>query len=107
MSRHCIAALVRTASGRSSQHAAPRPRFGYSDVRDAGGAGMHRVGLILPRDFQLLSLAPLTAFELAALQAAGPRYDLHLLSERGGSWRSSSGVSVDTEKLGDPTFGTL
>lgn len=68
---------------------------------------MHRVGLILPRDFQLLSLAPLTAFELATLQTARPRYDLHVLSERGGLVRSSSGLTVDTENLGDPTFDTL
>jgi hypothetical protein len=32
---------------------------------------MHRVGLIVPYDFQLLSLAPLAAFELAKLPSEG------------------------------------
>src|ERR1700682_4618965 len=73
---------------------------------------MHRVGLIVPHDFQLLSLAPLaafemTAFELAKLPPASPHYDLHLLSEHGGPVRSSCGLSVETEPFGDPAFDTV
>jgi transcriptional regulator GlxA family with amidase domain len=73
---------------------------------------MHPVGLIVPRDFQLLSLAPLAAFEMTAFELAKPlpapaRYDLHLLSEHGGPVRSSCGLTVETEAFGDPTFDTL
>jgi transcriptional regulator GlxA family with amidase domain len=74
----------------------PRPR-----------GAMHRIGLILPDDFQLLNLAPLTAFELAEKSAGAPRYDLHLLSVRGGSLRSSCGLTVQTEAFGEPTFDTI
>src|SRR5882757_1353425 len=73
---------------------------------------MHRVGLIVPHYFQLLSLAPLaafemTAFELAKLPPAPLHYDLHLLSEHGGLVRSSCGVTVETEAFGDPAFDTI
>jgi transcriptional regulator GlxA family with amidase domain len=73
---------------------------------------MHRVGLIVPHGFQLLSLAPLTAFEmtgfgLAKPPPAHPHYDIHLLSELGGPVRSSSGLIVETEAFGDPSFDTI
>jgi hypothetical protein len=73
---------------------------------------MHRVGLIVPHDFQLLSLAPLTAFEMTAFELAKPppappRYELHLLSEHGGLVRSSCGLAVETEAFGDPAFDTI
>ncbi len=73
---------------------------------------MHRVGLIVPHGFQLLSLAPLTAFEMTAFELAkppptSPHYDLHLLSERGGAVRSSCGLTVETEAFGDPAFDTV
>ena len=73
---------------------------------------MYRVGLIVPNGFQLLSLAPLTAFEMTGFGLAKPppvdsRYDLHLLSEHGGPVRSSCGLIVETEALGDPAFDTI
>ena len=73
---------------------------------------MHRVGLIVPHGFQLLSLAPLTAFEmtgfgLAKPPPAHPHYDIHLLSELGGPVRSSAGLIVETEAFGDPSFDTI
>jgi transcriptional regulator GlxA family with amidase domain len=68
---------------------------------------MHRVGFIVPQGFQLMSLAALTAFELANLPPAGQRYDIHLLSEHGGLVRSSGGMTVDTEAFGDPAFDTV
>jgi hypothetical protein len=44
---------------------------------------MHRVGLIVPHDFQLLSLAPMTAFEMTGFGLAKPppadtHYDLSI-----------------------------
>jgi transcriptional regulator GlxA family with amidase domain len=68
---------------------------------------MHRVGFIVPQGFQLMSLAALTAFEIANLPPAGPRYDIHLLSELGGPVRSSGGMMVETEAFGDPAFDTI
>src|SRR6266704_2627511 len=73
---------------------------------------MHRVGLIVPHGFQILSVAPVTAFEMTALGLAKPppvhpHYDLHLLSEHGGPVRSSSGLTVETEAFGDPAFDTV
>jgi transcriptional regulator GlxA family with amidase domain len=68
---------------------------------------MHRVGFIVPRGFQLMSLAALTAFEIVNLPPADQRYDIHLLSEHGGPVRSSSGMMLDTEAFGDPAFDTV
>ena len=68
---------------------------------------MHRVGLILPQDFQLLNLAPLTVFEIAQMTPHPPPYDIHLLSEHGGSLMSSCGVTVETEAFGDAAFDTV
>jgi transcriptional regulator GlxA family with amidase domain len=68
---------------------------------------MHRVGFIVPQGFQLMSVAALTAFEIANLPPSGPRYELHLLSERGGPVLSSGGMTVDTEAFGDPAFDTV
>jgi transcriptional regulator GlxA family with amidase domain len=68
---------------------------------------MHRIGLILPYDFQLLNLAPLTVFELAEMSPDPHHYDLHLLSEHGGPLRSSCGLIVQTEAFGDPAFDTI
>ena len=68
---------------------------------------MHRVGLVLPPNFQLLNLAPLTVFEIAEMTPAPPTYQLSLLSERGGRMRSSCGVTVETEAFGAANFDTL
>jgi transcriptional regulator GlxA family with amidase domain len=68
---------------------------------------MHRVGFIVPRGFQLMSLAALTAFEIVNLPPADQRYDIHLLSEHGGPVRSSSGMMLETEAFGDPAFDTV
>jgi transcriptional regulator GlxA family with amidase domain len=68
---------------------------------------MHRVGFVVPRGFQVMSLAALTAFEVANLPPEGQRYDISLLSEHGGPVRSSSGMMLQTEAFGDPSFDTL
>jgi transcriptional regulator GlxA family with amidase domain len=71
------------------------------------GATMHQVGFIVPQAFQLISLAALTAFELANLPPSGPRYEVRLLSEHGGPVRSSGGMTIETEAFGRPAFDTL
>lgn len=68
---------------------------------------MHRIGFIVPQRFQLMSLAALTAFELANMPPRGPSYDIQLLSERGGLIESSSGMTLQTKAFGDPAFDTV
>jgi transcriptional regulator GlxA family with amidase domain len=68
---------------------------------------MQRVGLIVLPGFQAMSLALLSVFEFANKEIGEPVYDVRLLSEIGGSIRSSIGVSVQTEPCDDTNFDTL
>ncbi|MCE4544009.1 MULTISPECIES: GlxA family transcriptional regulator [unclassified Caballeronia] len=68
---------------------------------------MHRIGFIVPRRFQMMSLAALTVFELAKMPRGGQGYDVHLLSEHGGPVESSSGMKLETEAFGDTAFDTV
>jgi transcriptional regulator GlxA family with amidase domain len=68
---------------------------------------MQRIGFIVLPGFQMLSVAVLSVFEFANKELGEPVYDVHLLSETGGSIRSSIGISVATEPFGDTTFDTL
>ena len=55
---------------------------------------MQRIGFIVLPGFQMMSVAVLSAFEFANVEMGEPVYDVHLLSETGGSVRSSIGISV-------------
>lgn len=68
---------------------------------------MHRIGFVVPQRFQLLSVAALTAFEVANLSPSGPYYEIELLSEHGGPVPSSSGMKVDTLRFSDPAYDTV
>jgi transcriptional regulator GlxA family with amidase domain len=68
---------------------------------------MQRIGLIVLPGFQVMSLAPLSVFEYANREIGEPVYEVRLLSETGGSIRSSVGVSVATEPFDDTNFDTL
>jgi transcriptional regulator GlxA family with amidase domain len=69
---------------------------------------MIRVGMLLSPQFQMLaSFAPLSVFEVANLMLPEPRYELHVVSEKGGRVRDSLGVGVTTERAGDLRFDTL
>ncbi|ANY84625.1 AraC family transcriptional regulator (plasmid) [Microvirga ossetica] len=68
---------------------------------------MQRIGFIVLPGFQMMSLATLSVFELANWEMGKPVYDVHLLSETGGSIRSSIGISVATEPFYDTNFDTL
>jgi transcriptional regulator GlxA family with amidase domain len=68
---------------------------------------MHRIGLVIFPGFQLLSLAPLTVFEIANLTSGRSFYDSRVLSEDGGPVRTSVGATVGTEAFEDPDFDTL
>ncbi len=68
---------------------------------------MHRVGLVIYPGINVMSLAPVAVFELANLSAAGPVYNIRVLSEAGGPVRTSIGVMIGTEAFQEPCFDTL
>ena len=68
---------------------------------------MQRIGFNVLPGFQMMSVASLSVFELANSEMGEPVYDLRLLSETGGSVRSSMGFSVATEPLSKANFDTL
>ncbi len=68
---------------------------------------MQRIGFIVLPGFQMMSVAALSVFELANKEIGEPVYDVHLLSETGGSTRSSIGIGVATEPFDDTSFDTL
>jgi len=68
---------------------------------------MLRIGFVLPSGFQAMSLAALSAFELANVSAGETLYDIHLLSEEGGLLPSSLGVKIDTRAFAGEAFDTL
>src|SRR3546814_16576599 len=57
---------------------------------------MLSVALVVGPQFQVMSMAALTAFEFVNLLADEPVYDLHLVSETSGPIRTSFGVMIDT-----------
>jgi transcriptional regulator GlxA family with amidase domain len=68
---------------------------------------MQRIGFIVLPGFQVMSFAAISVFEFANKEMGEPVYDVHLLSETGGSVRSSIGVSVATEPFDGTDFDTL
>lgn len=61
---------------------------------------MRQVGLILEDGFQLMGLAALTAFELANAELGDDGYRLTVLSEKGGTVRSSMRTGIETVPFG-------
>jgi transcriptional regulator GlxA family with amidase domain len=68
---------------------------------------MQRIGFIVLPGFQVMSLAALSVFEFANKEMGEPVYDVRLLSETGGSIRSSIGISVATEPFDNTNLDTL
>ncbi|QJP15892.1 GlxA family transcriptional regulator [Starkeya sp. ORNL1] len=68
---------------------------------------MQRIGFIAFPDFQVMTFAAVSVFEIANVTGNAPLYDLHFLSEHGGSVRTSLGLTMDTEPFGDAPFDTL
>ena len=68
---------------------------------------MQRIGFLALPGFQVMSLGALSVFEYANKEIGEGVYDVRLLSETGGSMRSSIGVSVATEPFDDTNFDTL
>lgn len=70
-------------------------------------AAPKRIGVLVFPGFQILDMVAVAVFEIANAVAPKPIYEVELVSEHGGSVRSSSGVSVDTQPFGSPKFDTL
>ena len=68
---------------------------------------MQRIGFVVSPGFRVMSFAVASVFEFANVEMSDPVYDVHLLSETGGSVRTSIGVSVATEPFDDTNFDTL
>jgi transcriptional regulator GlxA family with amidase domain len=68
---------------------------------------MQRIGFIIFDGFQSMNLAALSVFEYANYTADKPRYDLRVISEKGGLVRSSTGMMVGTEAFDKRPFDTL
>jgi transcriptional regulator GlxA family with amidase domain len=68
---------------------------------------MQRIGFIVSTGFQVMDFAAVSVFEFANLTVGETLYDLHLLSEAGGSVCSSVGIVVETKALDDTAFDTL
>jgi transcriptional regulator GlxA family with amidase domain len=68
---------------------------------------VQRIGFVVSPGFRMMSFAVASVFEFANVEMSEPVYDVHLLSETGGSVRTSIGVSVATEPFDDTNFDTL
>jgi len=68
---------------------------------------MQRIGFLISTGFQVMDFAAVSVFEFANLTLGETLYDLHLLSEVGGSVRSSAGIVVETKAPDDAAFDTL
>ena len=68
---------------------------------------MKTIGLVVYPDFQILALSVATVFEFANLTTGRNEYEVTLLSEHGGSVRSSMGFAVETACVKGRKFHTL
>ena len=68
---------------------------------------MHKIGMVLYPEFEVTCFTAFSAFELANRQAGETLYDLHVLSERGGSLLNSFGMAVSTQAIGNDDLDTL
>ena len=64
------------------------------------------LGFIVVPGFQVIGFGALPVFGFANLSAAGPFYDVHLLSETGIAVRSLLGMSAHTDAFDDSRFAT-
>lgn len=62
---------------------------------------MRHIGFIMEDGFQVMGMAALSAFEFANQSLETDAYRLTVISEKGGTIRSSMGVGIETQPLGD------
>src|SRR5688572_9743319 len=68
---------------------------------------MLTIGFALPPGFQIMGLAPVSAFELANASAKEALYGIRVLSEHGGPVSNSLGVPLETRALPRQKVDTL
>lgn len=68
---------------------------------------MITIGFALPPRFQIMGLAPVSAFELANMAARERLYEIRLLSEEGGALPNSFGVPLETRPMARQRVDTL
>lgn len=62
---------------------------------------MRHIGFIMENGFQVMGMAALSAFEFANETLGAEAYRLTVMSENGGSIRSSLGIGIETQPLSD------
>jgi transcriptional regulator GlxA family with amidase domain len=65
------------------------------------------IGVVLFPGFQVMNLAPVTAFEFANLELGRDFYEVTFLSEEGGPIRTSIGMVIETEPFLGRRFDTV
>jgi transcriptional regulator GlxA family with amidase domain len=68
---------------------------------------MLKIGFLLSPGFQMMSLAALSAFELANVAAEETLYEIEMLSESGRLTVNSLGLAMETKPLGEPDYDTV
>ncbi|MEE7493487.1 GlxA family transcriptional regulator [Methylobacterium oryzae] len=68
---------------------------------------MPSIGVVLFPGFQVMNLAPLTAFEFANLELGHDFYDVTFLSEEGLPIRTSIGMVIETDAFSGRRFDTV
>jgi transcriptional regulator GlxA family with amidase domain len=68
---------------------------------------MQQVGFVVFPNFQVMSFAAITVFEMANVVLEEAAYAVTLLSETGGLVRASAGFSVETQPFGRAHFDTV
>jgi transcriptional regulator GlxA family with amidase domain len=68
---------------------------------------MQRIGFIVFPGFQVMSFAVMSVFEFTNLEMGEPVYEVQLLSETGGSVRTSIGMSIAAERFDNANLDTL
>ncbi len=71
------------------------------------GCRVQRIGFVVSPGFRVMTFAVASVFEFANGEMSEPVYDVHMLSETGGSVRTSIGMSVATEPFDGTNFDTL
>jgi transcriptional regulator GlxA family with amidase domain len=68
---------------------------------------MQQVGFVVFPNFQVMSFAAISVFEMANAVLENPAYAVTLLSETGGLVRASAGFCVETQPFGRMRFDTV
>jgi len=68
---------------------------------------MRSVAFVVYPGYSVMALAVVTAFEVANMVSEEPPYDLHFVSETGGSVKTSSGMKIESEPFSNLPFDTL